>query len=69
MSGTAPLEHWVSRIAVNTCIKQLRHERVRPEWRWADLSEREVAAVQALQSRRRNCLPRSTSPPGNWSTG
>lgn len=49
-SGTAPLEHWVSRIAVNTCLKQLRHERVRPEWRWADLTEREAAAAQALRS-------------------
>src|SRR5882762_9761086 len=41
-SGLAPLEHWVSRIAVNTCIKALRAERVRPEVRHADLSEEEV---------------------------
>src|SRR5438105_1119830 len=40
-SGRAPLEHWVSRIAVNTCIKALRAEKVRPELRWADLSEDE----------------------------
>ncbi len=41
-SGRAPLEHWVSRIAVNTCIKALRAEKVRPELRWADLSEEET---------------------------
>ena len=27
-SGLVPLEHWVSRIAVNTCINQLKHEHV-----------------------------------------
>src|SRR6202045_2998085 len=41
-SAKAPLEHWVSRIAVNTCIKALRAEKVRPELRWADLSKEEV---------------------------
>src|ERR1700735_3728613 len=40
-SARAPFEHWVSRIAVNTCIKALRSEKVRPEWREADLSEEE----------------------------
>src|SRR5881296_1628361 len=38
-SGKVPLEHWVSRIAVNTCLNQLQAEKIRPEWRWADLSE------------------------------
>ncbi|MEK7676161.1 MAG: sigma-70 family RNA polymerase sigma factor [Verrucomicrobiota bacterium] len=47
-SGTVPFEHWVSRVAVNTCLKQLRHERVRPELRWADLSEEEERVVQEL---------------------
>lgn len=47
-SGTVPLEHWVSRIAVNTCLSQLQHERVRPELRLADLSEEEEHVVQAL---------------------
>lgn len=46
--GTAPLEHWVSRIAVNTCLNQLKHERVRPELRWADLTEDEEQVVQTL---------------------
>ena len=30
-SGKVPLEHWVSRIAVNTCLNQIASERVRPE--------------------------------------
>jgi RNA polymerase sigma-70 factor (ECF subfamily) len=47
-SGTVPFEHWVSRVAVNTCIKQLEHERVRPELRWADLTEQEEQLVHTL---------------------
>jgi RNA polymerase sigma-70 factor (ECF subfamily) len=43
-----PLEHWVSRIAVNTCLNQIAAEKVRPELRYADLSEEEVAVVQNL---------------------
>lgn len=46
--GKAPLEHWVSRIAVNTCLNQLKFEKVRPELRWADLSEEEAAVVETL---------------------
>ena len=34
-----PFEHWVSRLAVRTCLDALRAERSRPEWRWADLGE------------------------------
>ncbi len=45
-AGLVPLEHWVSRIAVNTCINALKHESVRPELRLADLSEEEEAAIQ-----------------------
>lgn len=47
-SGAVPLEHWVSRIAVNTCIHQISKERVRPEIRYADLSEEEEQVVQTL---------------------
>jgi RNA polymerase sigma-70 factor (ECF subfamily) len=36
-----PFEHWVSRLAVRTCLDALRAERARPEWRHADLSEAE----------------------------
>lgn len=42
----APLAHWVSRLAVNTCLNELRAERARPELRWADLSEDEGTALQ-----------------------
>jgi len=47
-SGTVPLEHWVSRIAVNTCLNQIASEKARPELRQADLSEEEVAVVENL---------------------
>ncbi len=47
-SGKVPLEHWVSRIAVNTCLNQIQAEKVRPEFRHADLSEEEVAVVNNL---------------------
>ena len=49
-SGLVPLEHWVSRIAVNTCINQLKHEAIRPELRMGDLSEEQEAVVQHLVS-------------------
>jgi RNA polymerase sigma-70 factor, ECF subfamily len=47
-SGKVPLEHWVSRIAVNTCLNQIAAEKVRPELRQADLSEEEQAVVENL---------------------
>ncbi|MBU6401211.1 MAG: sigma-70 family RNA polymerase sigma factor [Verrucomicrobia bacterium] len=49
-AGRVPLEHWVSRIAVNTCLNQIHAERVRPELRWADLSEAEEQVLQSLAS-------------------
>lgn len=47
-SGAVPLEHWVSRIAINACLNQLRLEKVRPELRWADLSEEESYVLDCL---------------------
>lgn len=47
-SGKVPLEHWVSRIAVNTCLNQLRSEQSRPELRWADLSEEQQDVLDTL---------------------
>jgi RNA polymerase sigma-70 factor (ECF subfamily) len=47
-SGVVPLEHWVSRIAINTCINQIQAEKARPELREADLSEEQVAVIQNL---------------------
>jgi RNA polymerase sigma-70 factor (ECF subfamily) len=49
-SGLVPLEHWVSRIAINTCINQLKHEQVRPELRMSDLSEEAEAVMERLVS-------------------
>lgn len=47
-SGRVPLNHWVSRIAVNTCYNVLRSERTRTELRMSDLSEEQHAVVQHL---------------------
>lgn len=47
-SGTVPLEHWVSRITVNTCLNQIQKERTRPELRRADLSDEENHVLDAL---------------------
>src|SRR6266853_3787315 len=47
-SGKVPLEHWVSRIAINTCINQIKAEKVRPELRWADLGDAEKFVVETL---------------------
>jgi RNA polymerase sigma-70 factor, ECF subfamily len=47
-SGTVPLEHWVSRIAVNTCLNQIQAEKARPELREADLSEEQTAVIRNL---------------------
>jgi RNA polymerase sigma-70 factor, ECF subfamily len=46
--GEVPFEHWVSRIAVNHCLNALRAQKARPEWRMADLSEEQVAALDAV---------------------
>ncbi len=49
--GQVPLAHWVSRIAVTTCIDALRAQRRRPELRWADLSETEADTLDAVLTR------------------
>ena len=46
--GEVPLQHWVSRIAVNHCLNAIRAQKARPEWRMADLSEEQTAALEAL---------------------
>src|SRR5215467_1435146 len=56
-SGKVPLEHWVSRIAVNTCLSQIESERVRPELRQADLSEEEQAVVENLATASEELAP------------
>jgi RNA polymerase sigma factor (sigma-70 family) len=44
-SGSVPLEHWVSRIAVNTSLSQISYENSRPELRMGDLTEEQEASV------------------------
>jgi RNA polymerase sigma-70 factor (ECF subfamily) len=46
--GAVAFTHWVSRIAVTTCIDQLRAQKRRPEFRWADLSEKETDVLDAV---------------------
>jgi RNA polymerase sigma factor (sigma-70 family) len=56
-SGKVPLEHWVSRIAVNTCLNQIEAEKARPELRYADLNEEEQAVVENLATSARELAP------------
>ena len=49
-SGLAPLEHWVSRLAIHVCLNQIEKERIRPELRYADLSEEQAQIVEKLAS-------------------
>jgi RNA polymerase sigma factor (sigma-70 family) len=57
--GDAPFEHWVSRIAVTTCMDQLRAQKCRPELRWSDLSPGEVFALES------SCRERADRRPGH----
>ena len=45
--GRAPLEHWLSRLAVNVCVDALRAEARCRELRWADLTDAEAEALTA----------------------
>jgi len=47
-SGAVPLEHWLSRIAINTCLNAIAAEKARPELRLADLTEEQSAVVENL---------------------
>jgi RNA polymerase sigma-70 factor, ECF subfamily len=49
-SGHVPFEHWVSRVAVNTCLNALRAERCRPELRLADLNEEEADVLEKVMT-------------------
>src|SRR5688500_11339499 len=49
-SGLVPIEHWVSRITVNTCLNQLKTEKIRPEWRWSDLSEEQQRVLESCSA-------------------
>jgi len=56
-SGKVPLEHWVSRVAVNTCFSQLAAEKARPELREADLTEEEQGVIENLAVSFRELAP------------
>jgi RNA polymerase sigma-70 factor (ECF subfamily) len=45
--GDAPLTHWVSRLALTTCLDRLRAQKIRPEVRRADLTVDESEALDA----------------------
>jgi RNA polymerase sigma-70 factor (ECF subfamily) len=47
-TGRMPLEHWISRIAVNTCLNALKAEKIRPEWRLDDFSVEIAAGIEKL---------------------
>ena len=55
--GAVPFPHWVSRIAVTTCIDHLRAQKRRPEFRWADLSEGEADVLDAVMTSERDVAP------------
>lgn len=55
--GNVPFPHWVSRIAVTTCIDQLRAQKRRPEFRWADLSENEAEVLDHVMTDERDVTP------------
>jgi len=55
--GNVPFPHWVSRIAVTTCIDQLRAQKRRPEFRWADLPEGQAEILDHVLSDEREALP------------
>ena len=56
-SGAVPLEHWVSRVAINTCLNQIASEKARPELRYADLNEEERAVVTNLAAAAEELAP------------
>ena len=45
--GDAPITHWVSRLAVTTCLDRLRAQKIRPEVRHADLTPDESDVFDA----------------------
>ena len=59
-SGKVPLEHWVSRIAINTCINQIHAEKARPELREADLSVEQAAVIRNLAATTDELAPDQT---------
>jgi RNA polymerase sigma factor (sigma-70 family) len=55
--GEVPFPHWVSRIAVTTCIDQLRAQKRRPELRWADLTETQTDVLDNVITNENDVSP------------
>src|SRR5690349_14685664 len=55
--GAVPFSHWVSRIAVTTCIDHLRAQQRRPEFRMADLSENEANMLDTVMTNENATAP------------
>ena len=47
-AGGVPFEHWVARVALNTCRDHGRSEQRNREVRWSDLSEAETAVLDSV---------------------
>src|SRR2546429_9094340 len=60
-TGRMPLEHWISRIAVNTCLNALKAEKIRPECRLGDFSEKIAPRIGKLAA-----PPGDTPPPDDF---
>ena len=45
-AGAVPFEHWVARVALNTCRDHLRGEQRSREVRWTDLGEQKAAVLE-----------------------
>jgi RNA polymerase sigma-70 factor (ECF subfamily) len=45
--GDAPITHWVSRLALTTCLDRLRAQKIRPEVRLSDLTPEEADVFDA----------------------
>jgi DNA-directed RNA polymerase specialized sigma24 family protein len=56
-AGDAPFTHWVSRIAVTTCMDHWRALQRRPELRWADLAEWETDVLERVTDEQNAKLP------------
>jgi RNA polymerase sigma factor (sigma-70 family) len=59
--GQVPFEHWVSRVAVSTCIDRLRAQKRRPTVRWSDLSEEEQAMLNKISAQESSSEPKPES--------
>jgi RNA polymerase sigma factor (sigma-70 family) len=55
--GTAPFRAWLSQVTRRTCYDHLRAQRCRPELRYADLTEGEVAGLNATLREENHRVP------------